>query len=102
MPGMIDLDPKRPKGYSNWLGLMMANGTLHVRQYLGPYTFKDSLAFGQYSESPLIEQIIGPISVHSSMDHVAIIQGMATDYGHKKGTGKKSGPFGSSLLASGE
>ena len=52
-------DEKRPIRRRRWIGLLMSNGNLHIKQYYGPWTFQRSIAYEKYSTSRYIQRVIG-------------------------------------------
>jgi len=71
--GDLNLSKRR-----RWIGVLMKNGTVHIKEYLGPYDFRDSFAYEAYKNSPHVERLVGPITVSVKVDHEAIIRQKAT------------------------
>ncbi len=65
---------KMPVGKKRWIGILMKNGTFHVKEYLGPANFHYSTAYSTYSDSPYVERIIAPIMLDRKDDHKAILR----------------------------
>ncbi len=67
-------DVGKTRKHRYWLALVMNNGTVHIREYLGSYNFRQSISYQRYAESPVIDRIVGPVRISVKVDHRGVLK----------------------------